>query len=131
MLTSVSGSSQYFLGGVISYANEVKTALLNVDSQDLASQGAVSSTVAEQMAKGVRSTLATTWGISITGIAGPDGGSQDKPVGLVYVGIAHQSGVQSFEYRFGDTKDRALIRHLSICTALDCLRRQLLKQSPS
>lgn len=129
MLTSVSGSSAYFMGGVISYANEVKTALLNVNSQDLETQGAVSATVAEQMAKGVRSHLATSWGISITGIAGPDGGSQDKPVGLVYIGLAHQSvAVQSFEYRFGDTKDRALIRHLSSCTALDCLRRQLLKK---
>lgn len=129
MLTSVSGSSVYFMGGVISYANAVKTALLNVNSQDLETQGAVSATVAEQMAKGVRSHLATSWGISITGIAGPDGGSEDKPVGLVYVGLAHQSGaVQNFEYRFGNTKDRALIRHLSICTALDCLRRQLLKK---
>ncbi|KJH73107.1 competence/damage-inducible protein A [Aliterella atlantica] len=128
MLTTVSGSSAYFQGGVISYANAVKTALLNVSSQDLETQGAVSATVAEQMAKGVRSHLATTWGISITGVAGPDGGSEAKPVGLVYIGLAHQSGtVQSFEYRFGATKDRALIRHLSSCTALDCLRRQLLK----
>lgn len=128
MLTTVSGSSAYFQGGVISYANAVKTGLLNVNSQDLETQGAVSATVAEQMAKEVRSHLATTWGISITGVAGPDGGSEAKPVGLVYIGLAHQSSaVQSFEYRFGATKDRALIRHLSSCTALDCLRRQLLK----
>jgi nicotinamide-nucleotide amidase len=127
MLTTVSGSSQYFFGGVISYDNRVKTALLKVDSQDLAHKGAVSAVVAEQMAVGVQKLLGTTWGLSITGIAGPDGGSDDKPVGLVYIGIAQENGtVKSFEFRFGQTKDRPLIRHLSLCSALDCLRLQLL-----
>lgn len=128
MLTTVSGSSHYFQGGVISYDNRVKTSLLKVDSQDLAVNGAVSAIVAEQMALGVKNLLGTSWGLSITGIAGPDGGSDDKPVGLVYIGLATSSGeVKSFEFRFGATKDRYLIRHLSLCTALDCLRRQLLK----
>ncbi|WP_009634286.1 competence/damage-inducible protein A [Synechocystis sp. PCC 7509] len=127
MLTTVPGSSQYFLGGVISYDNRVKTSLLKVDGQQLAAQGAVSAVVAEQMALGVKNLLGTTWGLSITGIAGPEGGSDHKPVGLVYVGLAMKNGqVTSFEFRFGDTKDRALIRHLSLCSALDCLRRQLL-----
>lgn len=127
MLTTVSGSSQYFLGGIISYDNQVKTALLKVDSQDLADKGAVSAVVAEQMAVGVQNLLGTTWGLSITGIAGPDGGSDDKPVGLVYIGVARKNGaVKSFEFRFGHTKDRPLIRHLSLCSALDCLRLQLL-----
>ncbi|MBW4664552.1 MAG: competence/damage-inducible protein A [Chroococcus sp. CMT-3BRIN-NPC107] len=128
MLTTVPGSSQYFLGGVISYDNRVKTSLLKVDSQDLAAKGAVSATVAEQMALGVKNLLGTTWGLSITGIAGPDGGSDNKPVGLVYIGLAGEnSQVRSFEFRFGATKDRALIRHLSLCTALNCLRYQLLE----
>ena len=127
MLTTVSGSSQYFIGGVISYDNRVKTDLLKVDSQDLADKGAVSAVVAEQMAVGVQNLLGTTWGLSITGIAGPDGGSDDKPVGLVYIGVAKENGtVKSFEFRFGQTKDRPLIRHLSLCSALDCLRLQLL-----
>ncbi len=127
MLTTVSGSSQYFLGGIISYDNRVKTDLLKVDSQDLAHKGAVSAVVAEQMAVGVQNLLGTTWGLSITGIAGPDGGSDDKPVGLVYIGVARENGaVKSFEFYFGQTKDRPLIRHLSLCSALDCLRLQLL-----
>lgn len=127
MLTAVSGSSQYFVGGVISYANQVKT-LLGVNSQDIATQGAVSATVAAQMAGRVRSHLATTWGLSITGIAGPDGGTADKPVGLVYIGLAgpDDARVQTFEHRYGQGKERDLIRHLSACTALDHLRRELL-----
>ncbi len=128
MLTTVPGSSQYFLGGVISYDNRVKISLLKVDSQDLAEKGAVSAMVAEQMAVGVKNLLGTTWGLSITGIAGPRSDSDNKPVGLVYVGLATENGeLKSFEFRFGATKDRALIRHLSLCTALNCLRLQLLK----
>ena len=126
MLTDISGSSQYFKGGIIAYSNEVKTALLKVNSSDLNQFGAVSSVVAEQMAKGARFALATDYGISITGIAGPDGGTETKPVGLVYIGIAHPDGkVNSVECRFGNRRERSLIRHLSACQALDLLRRQL------
>ncbi|MES1022574.1 competence/damage-inducible protein A [Gloeocapsa sp. BRSZ] len=127
MLTDVSGSSRYFMGGVISYDNQVKVSLLGVDPQALIQEGAVSSTVAAQMAQGVRSRLGTTWGLSITGIAGPDGGSPTKPVGLVYIGLAQANGtVQTFEHRYGQDRSRSLIRHLSACTALDALRRKLL-----
>jgi nicotinamide-nucleotide amidase len=127
MLTNVAGSSNYFLGGVISYDNSVKISLLGVNPEDLAQLGAVSATVAEQMAAGVRSRLTTTWGLSITGIAGPDGGTATKPVGLVYIGLAGPNGeVQSFEHRFGQARERSLIRHVSACTALDQLRRKLL-----
>ena len=127
MLTDVAGSSKYFMGGVISYDNSVKISLLKVNQQDLTKLGAVSAAVAEQMASGVRSLLSTSWGLSITGIAGPDGGTATKPVGLVYIGLAAPNGeVQSFEYQFGQTRDRALIRHLSACTALDNLRRRLM-----
>ncbi len=132
MLTNVAGSSNYFLGGVISYDNQVKISLLGVDSEDLAQLGAVSTTVAEQMAAGVRSRLSTTWGLSITGIAGPGGGTATKPVGLVYIGLAGPNGeVQSFEHLFGQARDRSLIRHLSACTALDHLRRKLLTEKVS
>ncbi|MBW4639756.1 MAG: competence/damage-inducible protein A [Gloeocapsa sp. UFS-A4-WI-NPMV-4B04] len=128
MLTAVPGSSSYFLGGVISYDNSVKISLLGVEPKDLYELGAVSAKVAEQMATGVQTRLATTWGISITGIAGPDGGTATKPIGLVYIGMAEANGeVQSFEYRFGAMRERSLIRHLSACTALDHLRRKLLQ----
>lgn len=127
MLTNVAGSSNYFLGGVISYDNQVKISLLNVNPEDLAQLGAVSATVAEQMVAGVRTRLSTTWGLSITGIAGPDGGTATKPVGLVYIGLAGPNGeVESFEHRFGQARSRSLIRHVSACTALDHLRRKLL-----
>ena len=125
MLTEISGSSSYFWGGVISYDNSVKIGLLGVNPEDLAKFGAVSSIVAEQMAVGVRSRLGTTWGLSITGIAGPNGGTDTKPVGLVYIGLAGSNEVESFEYRFGTARGRSLIRHLSSCNALDNLRRKL------
>jgi nicotinamide-nucleotide amidase len=126
LLTTVSGSSSYFWGGVISYDNQVKVNLLGVNPKDLAEYGAVSDVVAKQMAMGVRSRLNTTWGLSITGIAGPEGGTETKPVGLVYIGLAGPNGqVESYEYRFGSQRSRDFIRWLSACTAIDLLRRQI------
>ncbi|MFB2970579.1 competence/damage-inducible protein A [Aerosakkonema sp. BLCC-F183] len=126
-ITSVPGSSIYFQGGIISYDNQVKISLLGVNPDDLAQYGAVSETVAKQMAVGVRSLLSTTWGLSITGIAGPGGGTETKPVGLVYIGLAGPNAlVKSFEHRFNPLQDRSLIRHFSTCSALDRLRRYLL-----
>ena len=128
ILTETPGSSNYFLGGVIAYANRVKQALLDVRESDLIEYGAVSNTVAEQMAIGVKQRLQTDWGIGITGIAGPGGDTTDKPVGLVYIGVATPEGKAfSQEYRFGDTRGRELVRHLSACSALDLLRRKLIK----
>ncbi|MBA3921871.1 MAG: competence/damage-inducible protein A [Nostocaceae cyanobacterium] len=127
MLTEISGSSSYFWGGVISYDNSAKISLLGVNPGDLAQVGAVSSIVAKQMAVGVKTRLATTWGLSITGVAGPTGGTETKPVGLVYIGLAGPNQeVTSFEYRFGEAWDRSLIRQFSACSALDLLRRVLL-----
>ncbi|BAZ32611.1 competence/damage-inducible protein CinA [Cylindrospermum sp. NIES-4074] len=127
MLTEISGSSDYFWGGVISYDNSVKVKLLGVNPEDLDKFGAVSATVAEQMAIGVKTRLGTTWGLSITGIAGPTGGTDTKPVGLVYVGLAGPGDeVTSFEYRFGTIRGRSLTRHVSANAALDNLRRRLL-----
>ena len=128
MLTEISGSSKYFLGGVIAYANRVKQTLLNVNERDLIAYGAVSNSVAEQMALGVKQRLQTDWGIGITGIAGPLSDSTEKPVGLVYIAVATpEQKAFSHEYRFGDRRGRELIRHLSSCTALDLLRRKLIK----
>ncbi len=127
LLTSVPGSSDYFRGGVIAYENQVKMSLLGVGSEDLAQFGAVSEPVAKQMALGVKKQLGTAWGLSVTGIAGPGGGTESKPVGLVYIGLAGPDGkVESFEYRFGKERDRSTIRYLSACNALDRLRRRLL-----
>ena len=127
MLTNIAGSSSYFLGGVISYDNSVKTSLLGVKPSDLDSVGAVSKPVAQQMARGVRSLLSTHWGLSITGIAGPGGGTATKPVGLVYIGLAKPDGtVECFKYQLGQNRSRASIRHASACNALDHLRRRLL-----
>jgi nicotinamide-nucleotide amidase len=129
MLTEISGSSDYFLGGIISYDNSVKVGLLGVNPADLSQFGAVSVTVAEQMAIGVKNSLATTWGLSITGIAGPTGGTDTKPVGLVYLGLAGPGQeVTSVEYKFGTMRDRSSIRHLSASAALDYLRRRLINK---
>jgi nicotinamide-nucleotide amidase len=130
MLTETPGSSHYFWGGIIAYSNQVKQALLQVNSQDLANYGAVSATVAKQMALGAKERLQTDWGISITGIAGPGGDTPEKPIGLVYIGLATPENESfSYDYRFGHQRGRELVRYLSSCTALDLLRRSLLKRS--
>ncbi|APB34433.1 competence damage-inducible protein A [Gloeomargarita lithophora Alchichica-D10] len=127
MITEVAGSSSYFQGGVVSYANGVKEDLLGVPAELLTTQGAVSAAVAMAMAVGVRERLATTWGLSITGIAGPGGGSEAKPVGLVYIALAGAGGrVTPWEHRFSPERGREWIRHLSANQALDHLRRTLL-----
>ncbi|NJL89260.1 MAG: competence/damage-inducible protein A [Coleofasciculaceae cyanobacterium SM2_1_6] len=129
MLTAVAGSSSYFMGGVISYDNTVKINLLGVNPKTLDRLGAVSDKVAKQMARGVRKQLKTTWGLSITGIAGPGGGSADKPVGLVYIGLSGTDGTKLvWKYTFGEHRSREGIRHLSACNALDQLRRYLLSK---
>lgn len=128
IITATPGSSEYFSGGVIAYANKVKTDLLSVKELDLVKLGAVSATVAEQMALGVKQLINTDWGIGITGVAGPGGGTDAKPVGLVYVGLASPDNkLESWEYRFGDRRGRSLVRYLSACNALDRLRRKLLQ----
>ncbi|TAF05881.1 MAG: competence/damage-inducible protein A [Nostocales cyanobacterium] len=128
-LTEIPGSSDYFWGGVIAYDNSVKVRLLGVNPEHLDQFGAVSAIVAEQMAIGVRNLLKTTWGLSITGIAGPAGGTETKPVGLVYIGLAgSKDEVKSYECRFGTMRTRSFVRHLSMYSALDNLRRSLLNQ---
>ena len=125
MLTDIAGSSDYFWGGVIAYDNRVKIFLLDVSPEVLEERGAVCDIVAQQMANGVKKRLGVDWGISITGIAGPGGGTEVKPVGLVYLGIAGPNDeVESIKCTFGD-RSRDIIRYLSSCTALDKLRRKL------
>jgi nicotinamide-nucleotide amidase len=124
-ITAVAGSSTYFLGGVISYNNEVKTQVLKVSKADLEEYGAVSAEVATQMALGAKNLLQSDWAISITGIAGPGGGSTAKPVGLVYIAIADPDGnVEAIAYKFNPNRDRAWIRMVSVYSALDQLRQR-------
>ena len=126
LITRVPGSSDYFLGGAIAYDNRVKMSLLDVNADDLAQFGAVSAPIAKQMAQGVKKRLGTDWGASITGVAGPGGGTESKPVGLVYAGLAAPDDtVESFEFRMGN-RDRSIIRYFSSCNTLDRLRRKLL-----
>ena len=98
--------------------------LLQVQGNTLQQLGAVSAEVAEQMAEGTRRACGTTWGLSVTGIAGPGGGTPEKPVGLVYFGLAGPQGVQSLKRTFG-SRPRDWIRVLSQSTAIDWLRRTL------
>jgi PncC family amidohydrolase len=93
-LTEIPGSSDYLRGGVVAYANEVKESLLGVEAATLAAHGAVSAQTARAMALGVRMRLGTTHAVATTGIAGPDGGSEAKPVGLTYVAVAHPDGCE-------------------------------------
>jgi len=123
-LTGVAGSSAYFLGGVVAYANEAKQALLGVDAGLLAEHGAVSEPVACAMAEGVRAVFGSDLAIATTGISGPDGGSDEKPVGLVYIALASQAGTHCDHFVF--PLDRARHRQLTAHTALDWVRRWLL-----
>jgi len=125
MITAISGSSSYFWGGVISYDNRVKRGVLGVDEAVLATRGAVSAEVAAMMAEGVRDRLGTDYGISLTGIAGPGGGSDEKPVGLVFIGIASADGTKTYRKSFGSDRSREMIRRQSALNALNILRLKL------
>jgi nicotinamide-nucleotide amidase len=100
MITDLPGSSEYFLGGVIAYSNQVKSDLLKVPSEMIMESGAVSPEVALSMSLGIRDLLGSSVGVAITGIAGPDGGSQEKPVGLVYIAVItpHVDVVEKFVF---------------------------------
>ena len=125
-LTDISGSSRYFIEGVVAYANEAKRNALDVGAEILEQYGAVSAETAEAMAKGMRARAQTDYAISITGIAGPTGGTPEKPVGTVFIGYADENITKSF--RIVLPGDRYLIRWRSSQAALDYLRRQILKK---
>ena len=124
-ITQVPGASRYFAGGVIAYANEVKVAQLGVPEELLASHGAVSQPVAVAMAEGVRKRFGTDFGVSTTGISGPDGGTDEKPVGLVCVAVA-RSGAETHADSFIFPLDRVRHRTLTAQVALDWVRRSLM-----
>jgi len=123
-LTRISGSSNYFLGGVVSYSNSLKSAWVDVPAEIIESRGAVSSEVAVALADGIRRRTGATLGVGVTGVAGPTGGTPDKPVGTVHVAIADASGSKERGILFPGERDR--IRWQASQTALDLVRRYFL-----
>lgn len=124
-ITDIPGSSAYFLEGIVTYGNAAKMRLLGVPADLLDTKGAVSSECASAMAKGVRAAAGSDLGLAVTGIAGPDGGSQEKPVGTVFISLAAPDGCWTKRFQFQGSRDE--IRTITSWTALDWLRRYLLK----
>jgi len=122
-LTNVPGSSDYFLGGVVTYGNRAKLDLLRVPGETLDREGAVSAATARAMALGVKEIFHAPLGLAVTGIAGPSGGSPEKPVGTVWIGLATAAGVETKHFHFHGAREE--IKALSAQTALDWLRREL------
>ncbi|PYV98011.1 MAG: competence/damage-inducible protein A [Acidobacteria bacterium] len=123
-LTSVSGSSRYFLGGAVVYSNELKTAFADVPAELIQQHGAVSREVAAALAEGIRKRCGASLGAGVTGVAGPTGGSPEKPVGLVFHALASGSGTEVIERKFPG--DRKRIRWFASTQALDMIRRKLM-----
>ena len=123
-LTDVPGSSKYFIEGVVTYSNDAKMRALGVEPILFLEHGAVSAPVAEAMAEGIRNRAETDFGLAITGIAGPGGGTEEKPVGLVYIAIASESGTEHRKLNLPG--DRHLVRWRASQAALDLLRRRLI-----
>jgi nicotinamide-nucleotide amidase len=124
-LTNVPGSSRYFISGVVAYSNEWKMELAGIPPLLLEMQGAVSAEVARGLAEGIRTRMKTTIGIGVTGIAGPDGGSVEKPVGTVHVAVATPTGTSHRQFLFPG--DREKVRWQASQAALDMTRRELMK----
>ena len=123
-ITSLSGSSRYFLGGAVVYSNALKTQFANVPKPLIDKHGAVSREVAAAMAEGIRKRCLSSYGVGITGVAGPTGGTEQKPVGLVYIALAGDEGTQVVERNFPG--DRKRIRTFSTLQALEMIRRALI-----
>ena len=115
-LTDRPGSSGWYLGGVVAYSNSLKTRLLGVPPEILAAHGAVSAQAAQAMAKGISEKSGADYAVAVTGIAGPAGGTPEKPVGLVYLAVASPQGTAVFKHRFAGT--RAEIRAAAVAAAL-------------
>ncbi|WP_234573137.1 competence/damage-inducible protein A [Rhodohalobacter sp. 614A] len=124
-ITDIAGSSRYMMGGVVAYANEVKKEILGVSQHSLDEEGAVSKTVALQMARGVAEHLETDIGVSTTGIAGPDGGTEEKPVGLVWMGFWIMG--EHFALKSIFTNNRLVNKERTVMVVLECVRRKLLE----
>ena len=126
-ITNVPGASEVFLAGYVTYANTSKTDTLNVDPQFIEKHGAVSEPVARAMAEGARTRAGSTYGLATTGIAGPSGGSDEKPIGTVYIALASAQSAAVVKKFFFPT-DRKTFKQLATAAALDLLRRRVLKE---
>jgi len=124
-LTEIPGSSKYFVLSSVTYSNFAKTRLLGVSGDTLAQYGAVHENTAQEMARGAREIAGATYGLATSGIAGPDGGTEEKPVGTVCIGLATPEGVEGFRYRFNFGR-RSMNKEIFAVSALDILRRKLL-----
>ena len=122
-LTSVSGSSEWYVGGVISYANSVKTGVLGVPAEIIEKHGAVSEECVRAMAEGVRRITGSDFAIATSGIAGPGGGSDEKPVGLVWIGVSSQNGTEAYRMVFRGDRKRNIDRFAA--NALNILRKKI------
>lgn len=127
LLTRVAGSSRYFLGGVVAYANSMKMEYLDVDEELLASHGAVSREVAEAMAAGIKGRSNADITLAVTGIAGPDGGTTEKPAGTVYISMATKNTIDTHHFHFSGNRQQ--IQEITAKTALDLVRHYLLQQN--
>jgi nicotinamide-nucleotide amidase len=125
-LTAIPGSSDVLLGGVIAYSNAVKRNLLGVSAELLEQFGAVSDPVAQAMAEGARRLTGSDWSMAVTGVAGPGGGSTEKPVGLVHIAVAGPDGCVSSPIRLGESRGRDWVRTVSVGEALNRLRLRLM-----
>ena len=125
LITSIPGSSSYFRGSAVTYANEIKESLLGVSHNDLETQGAVSELVVKQMALGAQKQFGTDYTIATSGIAGPDGGTDDKPVGTTWIAIAGKNGVFAERFHFGEHRGRNIRR--AALTALFMLKKEIEK----
>ncbi|HSB75038.1 MAG TPA: competence/damage-inducible protein A [Terriglobales bacterium] len=123
-ITSVSGSSRYFAGGALVYSNELKTKFAEVPKALLAAHGAVSREVAAALAEGIRKRCGATWGLAVTGVAGPTGGTEEKPVGLVFHALSNGESTEVVERKFPGDRER--VRWWASQQALDMLRRKLM-----
>jgi len=125
LLTDIPGSSDYFLFSAVTYANQAKRKILDVKSETLERHGAVSEQTAGEMARGARNIVEATYGLATSGIAGPDGGTEDKPVGTVCIGLATALSVTGHRFYFPHHK-RKTNKHIFALTALDVLRKELM-----
>jgi nicotinamide-nucleotide amidase len=126
MITSIPGSSDYFKGSVIAYDNSIKKHLLDVSNDLLSKYGAVSKQVVERMSRGARKLLGTDYAVATSGIAGPDGGSDSKPVGIVWIAVSSDKGTVTEKYIFGRDRNQNILRFSN--AALNLLRLQIIRQ---
>jgi nicotinamide-nucleotide amidase len=125
LITSIPGSSAYFTGSVVAYSNSIKTGILGVQEECLIKHGAVSEQTVIQMANGVKQKFGTEYAIAVSGVAGPDGGTDEKPVGTIWIAVAGPETTTANKYLFGNNRERNI--RLAAVTALNKLRHMIIK----